>query len=145
MKDTHKSLSFEELKVGDSETVTIKLTPEHINSFASATGDFNPIHLDSSYASNTPFGRRIAHGVLLTGIVSGILGTRLPGLGTVARQMSAKFSRPAYVGETVKASVRLEKKQEKLNFCQFSYKVVNSAGKPVVRGKALVIPKSSSQ
>ncbi len=141
----HKSKTFEELTIGDIETHTVTIQDKHIKAFAEATGDFNPIHMDEEYASSSQFGRRIAHGVLLTGIVSGVLGTKFPGLGTVARQMDAKFSRPAFIGDTVTAEIKLQKKQEKIKMCEFSYKVSNQDGKVIVRGKAVVIPRSESQ
>ena len=140
----HQSKSFEELRVGDSESLSLTISEKHVEAFAEATGDRNPIHMDKDYADSSQFGRRIAHGVLLTGIVSGILGTKLPGLGTVARQMDAKFSRPAYIGDTVTATVTLKRKREKLKMCEFNYKVTNQKEKTIVRGKAVVIPKSKS-
>ncbi|MFH1415518.1 MAG: MaoC family dehydratase [Elusimicrobiota bacterium] len=136
------SKTIKELKIGDSESVSITITEEHINAFAKATDDYNPLHMDSAYAAGTPFGARVAHGVLLTGIVSGILGTKLPGLGTVAREMSAKFSNPAYIGDTVTATIELVEIKERINMCTFKYTVVNQDGKLVVKGKAVVLPKN---
>ena len=136
-----KSRDISEINVGDSESVTLTIGEEQVNAFAEATGDRNPIHLDEEYAAGSHFGRKVVHGVLLTGIVSGILGTRLPGLGTVAREMDAKFSRPAYVGDTVTATVELIQKKEKFNMCVFSYTVLNQDGKMLVKGRAVVLPK----
>ncbi|MGM0568556.1 MAG: MaoC family dehydratase [Elusimicrobiota bacterium] len=136
-----KSKSFNELKIGETESLTLTLSESRVNAFAEATGDHNPIHMDEDYAASTPFKKRVAHGVMLTGIVSGILGTGLPGLGTVARQMNAKFKNPAFIEDTVTASVTLKKKNERSQICEFSYKVTNQEGKILVRGSASVIPK----
>ncbi|MBN2407075.1 MAG: MaoC family dehydratase [Elusimicrobia bacterium] len=138
----HQSKSFNELAVGDREAITVEITEEMVNAFAMATGDYNPLHVDAEYAAKSRFGRKIVHGVLLPGIISGILGTRLPGLGTVAREMDAKFSRPVFVGETVTAEVELIEKKEKLNMCIFRYGITNKDGKTVVKGKAVVLPKA---
>jgi 3-hydroxybutyryl-CoA dehydratase len=129
------------MAVGDKETVTLTLTEEHVEAFAKATGDFNPLHMDQEYAEQTPFGKRIAHGVLLNGIISGILGTKMPGLGTVAREMNAKFSRPAFIGDTITAVVELVEKKERVNMCNFKYFVNNNEGKTIVKGNAIVLPK----
>lgn len=136
-----QSKTINELKIGDKESVTLTLTEENIDAFAKATGDYNPIHMDVEYANKSVFGRRVSHGVLLTGIVSGILGTKLPGLGTIAREMNAKFSGPAYIGDTLTATVELVEKKEKINMCIFSYRIVNQDNRQVVKGKAVVLPK----
>ncbi len=133
--------SINEINIGDRESVTVTLNEDNVKAFAEATGDYNPIHMDEEHAKGSQFGRRVVHGVLLTGIVSGILGTKLPGLGTVAREMDAKFSRPAFIGDTVTATVELTEKKERFNICIFKYTVVNQDGKTVVRGRAVVLPK----
>jgi 3-hydroxybutyryl-CoA dehydratase len=138
----HNSLTFNELNIGDREVLKVTVGEDKVDAFASATGDYNPIHVDADYAAKSQFEKKIVHGVLLTGIISGMLGTKLPGLGTVAREMSAKFTRPAFVGDKLTAEVEVEKKIEKLNMVILSYRVLNSSGKVVVRGKAKVLPKS---
>lgn len=135
-----KSKTMKDMEVGEKETLTVTLTEEHVEAFARATGDYNPLHMEQEYAEKSQFGRRVAHGVLLTGIISGMLGTKLPGLGTVAREMTAKFSGPAFIGDTLTATVELTEKREKFNLCTLNYNIVNQDGKTVVRGKAVVLP-----
>lgn len=139
-----ESKTIDEMEIGDKASSVITLKAEHIDSFAQATGDFNPIHIDEDYASKSIFEKRVVHGVLMTGIISGILGTKLPGLGTIAREMDAKFSRPVFIGDTVTAEVELVQKKEKYNICVFNYKVTNQDSKLVVRGRAVVLPKKES-
>lgn len=139
----HKSLTLTELAVGDSETLTVTLDDERVQAFAMATGDTNPIHLDETYAAESPFGRRVVHGVLLTGVVSGLLGTQFPGLGTVAREMNAKFSGPIYVGETITVTAEVAAIREKLNMVTLKYTVQNEAGKTAVKGTAVVLPRQA--
>lgn len=137
-----KGKTINELKIGDKESITLTINEENLEAFAKATGDYNPLHMDQAYAEKSQFGKRVVHGVLLTGIISGILGTRLPGLGTVAREMNAKFSRPTFIGDTVTAVIELVEKKDKLNMCIFQYKVTNQHDKTVVRGKAVVLPRT---
>ncbi|MEA3506143.1 MAG: MaoC family dehydratase, partial [Elusimicrobiota bacterium] len=101
----YSSLTFSELNIGDREVLKVTVGEDKVDAFAAATGDYNPIHVDADYAAKSQFKRKIVHGVLLTGIISGMLGTKLPGLGTVAREMTAKFTRPAFVGEELTAEV----------------------------------------
>ncbi len=136
------SKSFDELAIGDRESMVVTINDEHIEAFAKATGDYNPLHMDQEYAEKSQFGKRVAHGVLLTGIVSGLLGTKFPGLGTVAREMNAKFSGPIFIGDTVTATAEVVEKNEKIKMCTLKYKVINQAGKTVVKGKAVVLPKT---
>ncbi|MFC2049001.1 MaoC family dehydratase [Elusimicrobiota bacterium] len=135
------SRTIKELKIGDSETLTMTIEEENIEAFARATGDFNPIHMDQEYAESTPFGKRVVHGVLLNGIVSGLLGTKLPGLGTVAREITSKFSRPILMGDTVTVTAEVADIREKYNICTLKYNVRNQEGKIAVKGEAVVLPK----
>ncbi|MFW6134179.1 MAG: MaoC family dehydratase [Elusimicrobiota bacterium] len=136
-----KRKTIDELSVGDKHIEEITIGKENVEAFAKATGDFNPLHMDDEFAKDSQFGKRVVHGVLLPGIISGILGTKFPGLGTVAREMTAKFSRPVFIGETVKAEVEVTEMKKKYNICTIKYKITNQQGKTAVRGKAVVLPK----
>jgi len=138
MKD---SWTMDELNIGDAQSVTITLDEENVEAFAKATGDYNPIHMDNEYAGTTPFGQRVVHGVLITGVVSGLLGTKFPGLGTVARELTSKFSKPVFLGDTVTATAQVVEKNDKLNMCTLKYTVKNQEGITAVKGKAVVLPK----
>lgn len=93
--------------VGDRAELTRTISDEAVRSFATSTGDTNPIHLDEAYAAGTRFGRRIAHGILVSGVVSAVLGTRLPGPGAVYLSQSLQFRAPVFVGDTVTAAVEV--------------------------------------
>ena len=138
MKD---SWTMDELNIGDTQSVTITLDEENVEAFAKATGDYNPLHMDDEYAAATPFGKRVVHGVLLTGVVSGLLGAKFPGLGTVARELTSKFSKPVFLGDTVTATAEVVEKNDKLNMCTLKYTVKNQEGIIAVKGKAVVLPK----
>ena len=98
---------FEDLKVGQSAVYSKTITDADIVLFAGVTGDTNPIHLDAEYASKTVFKTRIAHGMLSAGMISTVLGTRLPGPGCVYMTQNLKFKAPVRIGETVVAKVEI--------------------------------------
>ena len=89
------------------------ITDEDIRSFATISGDDNPIHLNDEYAGNSIFGRRIAHGILVSGLISKVIGTQLPGEGTIYLSQSLKFLKPVYVDETVRAEVEIKEPDSK--------------------------------
>ena len=137
---TKKGRTLAELQMGDKVEIEYKIDDSHVMSFADATGDRNPLHVDDEYAKASPFGRRVAHGVLLSGIVSGILGMQFPGLGTVAREMYSKFMQPVYIGDTVTIVAEVTERKERANLCKITFTVANQEGVKVAKGYAVVIP-----
>lgn len=97
----------EELSVGQSETFTRTVTERDIQQFAAVTGDNNPVHLDEAYAATTRFKTRIAHGMLGAGFISAVIGTKLPGPGTIYLGQTLKFMAPVKIGDTVVAKVEV--------------------------------------
>ena len=90
-----------EWKEGDSATMSKTVTDSDVVLFAALSGDINPVHLDEEYASKTRFGRRIAHGMLVAGMVSAVLGTKIPGNGAIYAGQTIRFTRPVYLGDTI--------------------------------------------
>ena len=132
--------SIAELKIGDSAQIVKTITGEDIELFARATGDFNPVHLDATYAEKTMFKGRIAHGLLSVGFFSTILGNILPGHGTIYLSQDVKFLAPVRIGDTITAKVdALELIPEK-NRARFRTSCVNQDGKLVVDGIAWTMP-----
>jgi acyl dehydratase len=91
----------------------IHISKELVESFASLTGDYNPIHLNSEYASNSRFGKPIAHGMLLSSFFSKIIASNYPGVGSIYLSQNTKFIKPCYVGDTIKVVVKLLNKTQK--------------------------------
>jgi len=102
-----QGLSLEDLFVGQCSELTRSVTEADIVGFAEITGDRNPVHLDQVYARNTPFGSRIAHGMLSAGYISAVIGTQLPGAGAIYLSQSLRFRRPVRIGDTVVARVEV--------------------------------------
>ncbi|HYW28824.1 MAG TPA: MaoC family dehydratase [Gaiellales bacterium] len=93
------------VSVGDSAETTRTVTEQVLEHFAEATGDRNPIHFDEGYAATTRFGGRIAHGLLVGGIISSLLANDLPGPGTVYLGQELSFRAPVRIGDEVRCEV----------------------------------------
>jgi 3-hydroxybutyryl-CoA dehydratase len=100
-------MRFDELRVGASAELSRAIGDADVRAFAALTGDANPVHLDESYAAGTMFGGRIAHGMHVAGLISAVLGMRLPGPGAVYLEQSLRFRRPVRIGDTVTARVEV--------------------------------------
>lgn len=107
MKDALHGLYIEDLSVGMSEAVTKTVSHSDIVGFADITGDTNPVHLDDGFAAASPFKERIAHGMLSAGLISAVLGTRLPGPGCIYLSQSLRFRAPVRIGDDVVASATI--------------------------------------
>lgn len=129
---------FEELSVGQSEELTYTVTDDTIRKFADVSGDDNPVHLDQAFAETTQFGGRIAHGMLSAGFISAVIGTRLPGYGSIYLAQSLRFRRPVKIGDEVVARATItgldaERARATLET------VCLVGGKAVIEGEALVM------
>lgn len=93
------------LVVGDRVSETYLVDETLVKQFAELVHDINPLHLDPEIAANTRFGRPIAHGTLIMSFISGLLGQRLPGPGSVYVVQHSEFRAPVFVGDTVTVSV----------------------------------------
>lgn len=127
------------LTIGVTASRTRTITDEDIRAFAQASGDTNSIHLDDAYAASTPFGRRIAHGMLTASLISGILGNDLPGVGSIYLGQNVKFKAPVFIGDTVTATVELTNYREDKRIATFRTTVTNQDGVLVLDGEAVVI------
>ena len=128
---------FEDLRIGQSARLAKTITEADILLFAAVSLDSNPVHLDADAAAASPFGQRVAHGMLSAGLISAVLGTRLPGAGTVYMSQTLRFRAPVRIGDTVRATVEVtalnaEKKRATLKtLCLVGEEVV-------IEGEALV-------
>ncbi len=95
---------IEDLEVGMAATHSKEITDSDIAAFADVSGDNNPIHLDDEYAASTMFGERIAHGMLSASLLSTVLGTILPGPGSIYLSQTLKFKAAVRIGDTVNAT-----------------------------------------
>ncbi len=131
--------TYDSLQVGDSYSFTRVITAEDVCTFATLTGDDNPIHVDADYAAGTRFGTRIVHGVFLMGIVSKVLGRDFPGPGCIAVSMNVRFLRPVPVDSEITVEVRVSEKVEKYKHIKMRV-YVYLGKKTALGGEATLIP-----
>ncbi|BFM09336.1 bifunctional enoyl-CoA hydratase/phosphate acetyltransferase [Halioxenophilus aromaticivorans] len=144
MTDIIANKTYREIEVGDSASVNHVLTMRDIQLFAVMSGDVNPAHLDEEYAKSDMFHGIIGHGMWSGALISTVLGTQLPGPGTIYLDQSLSFLRPVKVGDTVTATVKVSEKtcdsnNENKNTVVLDCECTNQDGKQVVVGQARVI------
>jgi phosphate acetyltransferase/phosphate butyryltransferase len=133
-------LTMEDVAVGDVADITYPVTAETIREFVTASGDDNPIHSDAAFAAATRFGRVIAPGMLTGSFVSSVIGTRLPGPGTIYLSQSFRFMRPVYIDDRVTARVEVVERVLERNRLRLATTCVNQHGEPLLEGEAWVLP-----
>lgn len=132
--------TYDEIQAGDRASFSKTIAESDVYLFAGITGDFNPAHVDAVTAATGAFGQRVAHGMLTASFISTVLGTRLPGPGTVYLSQEVQFRAPVFIGETVTATVECVEKLDARRWLKFRTTVENQDGKTVITGHATVIP-----
>jgi alkylation response protein AidB-like acyl-CoA dehydrogenase/acyl dehydratase/putative sterol carrier protein len=132
--------SLAEIEVGENAESTMIVSDEHIDLYAQMSGDYNALHMDEEYAATTMFGKRIAHGPIGGALVARVIGTQLPGLGTLAFNMKVNFKAPVFPGDEIRAVVEVTEKVPEDNLCRLSFDVFNTDGVVVMDGYANVMP-----
>jgi 3-hydroxybutyryl-CoA dehydratase len=135
-----KGKTIQELQVGQSARFSKTVTEADVYLFAGISGDLNPAHVDEEFAKKTFFKTRIAHGMLTASFISTIIGTMLPGPGSIYIRQEVNFLKPVQIGDTVTAvaevaEVMTDSKRVRLKtFC------TNQRGEIVLDGQAIVSP-----
>lgn len=132
-----RSLFFEDLHLGMSDALSRTVSPADVAAFAALTGDRNPIHLSEEYAARTQFQRRIAHGAYTAGLISAVLGTRLPGPGAIYISQTLNFRAPVFVGDRVDVSVEIAELMPERRRARLAC-ICQVAGETVLDGEAWV-------
>ena len=138
----HLNLFMKEDSAIETYDETIELTDEVVSDFAGVVHDFNPLHFDTEYATKCGFNDRIGHGALLLGIISKVLGTRLPGEGTIYLHQNVSFLRPAYLGRKYNVRVALRSQNSSSGKMVLSTRVFSEEGTLILSGFATVLNKS---
>jgi 3-hydroxybutyryl-CoA dehydratase len=134
------SVPIDQLKVGDAVESRKTVSETDVYLFAGVTGDFNPLHVDHEYAKTTPFGARVAHGPLTLSLCAGLLGTELPGLGTVAVSNCIEYEAPVFIGDTVRVRVEVAELDPERNRATMAITWTNQDGTQVASGNMVVKP-----
>ncbi len=109
-----------------------------ITHFAEVSGDLNPIHLDPVEAAKSPFGERIAHGLLIASFISAVMGNDLPGPGSIYMGQTLKFLAPVHIGDVIMTSVEVIAIREDKRILTLRTECTNQEGAVVLTGEAIV-------
>ena len=132
--------TLEQLSIGETAEFTKTISESDVYLYAGVTGDLNPAHINEEYAKKTFFKTRIVHGMLLGGLVSTVLGNRLPGPGTIYLRQHLDFLAPVRIGDTITASVEIREILMEEKKVRMKTTCVNQEGKKVLEGEAVVSP-----
>ena len=131
-------LAYEDIKVGDEASLTRTITEVHIVNYAGLTGDMNPVHMDHEHATQSMFGERIAHGMLVAGLISAVLGTQLPGPNSIYLGQDLSFTAPVKIGDTVRVTVTVTEKRDDKRIIKLRTTAANQRREMVIDGTAVV-------
>jgi phosphate acetyltransferase/phosphate butyryltransferase len=131
--------TFDELQPGDAASLVRTLTVKDIELFAIMSGDINPAHVDEFFARSDMFHAVVAHGMWGGALISTLLGTQLPGPGTIYVEQSLRFRQPVGVGDTLTVTVTVKTKTPATQRVIFDCRAVNQSGEDVITGTVEVI------
>jgi acyl dehydratase len=124
--------------LGSQASLSRTISEDDILLFALVSGDHNPIHLDTRYAEQSFFGRRIAHGFLIGSLISSVLGNDLPGPGSIYLGQALKFLAPIHIGDTVTVTVKVVEVREDKRIVTLHTECTNQRGTLVLSGEATI-------
>lgn len=126
-------------QIGERASFTKTVTEADVTTFAGLIGDFNPIHVDAEYARKSRFGDRVAHGMFTAGLISAVLGNKLPGPGSIYLSQQIEFLAPVYIGDTITATVEVTAWRANKRIITLRTDCSNQAEKEVVTGQAVLL------
>ncbi|MDR7418854.1 MAG: MaoC family dehydratase [Armatimonadota bacterium] len=124
---------------GEQASVTRTITAADVEAFADLTGDHNPLHVDEAFAARSRFGGRIAHGLLTAGLLSTVLGMRLPGPGGIYISQTLRFRRPVHIGDAVTATAEVVAYDANRRRLTLKTTCTNQRGETVLDGEAVLL------
>ena len=132
--------TFDELRLGDAAEFSKTISESDVYLYAGVTGDFNPAHINEEYAKKTFFETRIVHGMLVGGLISTVIATKLPGPGTIYIRQELNFLAPVRIGDTVTARVEIADIDSEKKRLKMKTVCVNQEGITVLDGAAVLSP-----
>src|SRR6266700_1886355 len=130
--DMIENRTFDEIKVGDTASLIRTLSRKDIELFAVITGDINPAHVDEEYARSDMFHKIVAHGMWGASLISTLLGTKLPGPGTIYLGQTLSFHHPVTLGDTITVTVTVTAKEMERHCVTFNCACTNQRGEVVI-------------
>ncbi|MDI9818302.1 MULTISPECIES: bifunctional enoyl-CoA hydratase/phosphate acetyltransferase [unclassified Legionella] len=134
-----ENITFDELIIGTQASLSKKLTQDDINLFAIMSGDINPAHMDPDFAKSDIFQGIVGHGMWSGSLISTILGTMLPGPGTIYLKQDITFKKPVRIGDTVTITLTVQHKREDKPIVTFDCIGVSQRGDKLIEGQAVVL------
>jgi 3-hydroxybutyryl-CoA dehydratase len=128
--------------VGEEAILSKLVSDDDIKAFARISGDDNPVHMNDDYAKGTMFGGRIAHGMLVAGLISAVLGTMLPGPGAIYLSQQLRFRAPVRPGDQVTARAKVTEWNPEKGRVTLLTDVMNQEGSVVIEGEARLVMSS---
>jgi phosphate butyryltransferase len=128
--------TFDELTVGETASSSHLVTQRDIDLFSTVTGDVNPAHVDPAYAETDMFHHIIIQGMWGAGLISAVLGTKLPGPGTIYLGQNLHFTRPVSIGDTITATLTVKEKKPEKGDVTLDCVCANQRGEAVITGTA---------
>jgi len=128
-----------EFLVGEKAQFSKIITEADIDAIAEITGDYNPVHVNEAFAQKTRFKGRIAHGVLSVGLISAVLGTKLPGPGAIYLSQTLDFLFPVRGGDEITAEVEVIKWKPEKKIIHLETRCFNQNEREVLKGKAVLL------
>ncbi len=127
-----------EFIVGEKAQLSKLISEADIGAIAKITGDYNPVHVNEAFAQKTRFKGRIAHGVLGVGLISAVLGTKLPGPGAIYLSQNVNFLAPVRIGDKITAEVEVTKWRPEKKIIHLETRCFNQDGQDVLKGEAVL-------
>ena len=127
---------MQKLKIGQKATRSLTLTADHVKTYASLSGDYNPLHFDEDFTSRTKFKRLVVQGGLTTGLLHALVAMDMPGPGTVFLSQDWKFMAPVFIGDTITAEAEIMSVHETKPVTQLAIKITRQDGETVLEGEA---------
>ena len=124
--------------VGQRAEITKTLGVDDLNRFIEVSGDNNPLHIYDEHGVDGRFSKQICHGLLIASYISAVLGTKLPGPGTIYMGQKLSFRKPVYIGDTVTACAEILSINKEKAIITLKTDVVNQNGDCVIDGEAVV-------
>lgn len=132
--------TIEQIRIGDSAAFGKTLTEADVYQFAGILGNFNPLYVNKEFAAKTSLKKRVVPTMLVAGLVSKILGTQLPGNGTVHVSQEMEFLKPVFIGDTIEAKIEVTSIDGKRCRVSFDVTCTNQDGEEVAKGETVVMP-----
>ena len=128
---------MQKIEIGMEAHISKTITEADIILYSGISLDINPIHINSEYSKKSIFKKRVAHGMLSAGLISAVLGTKLPGEGSIYLEQSLKFLKPVYIGDTITAIAEVKKINDK-KVTLYTY-CLNQSSEKVIEGEAIIL------